>query len=171
MFDKLIDLIIEFIRYFWFWRVIPKNKRGVRIRWGKNPVELKPGFHLILPFEIDHVDACIVEPEWTTSDAVHMTTLDLKTISVGPTVKYRIVDIIAWYYAENDAFSNLHNAMRLATSSELTDCTWDDCMKKSTWTRIKNRIKEKTKNLGIEIEDFGLIDLAVSRIIITTLNQ
>lgn len=170
MFDKLIDLLIEFINYFKFWRVIPKNKRAVRNRLGKRLKELDPGLHFVFPFEIDHVDACVVEPEWTTSDAVHITTLDLKTISVGPTIKYKIVDVIAWYYSENDAFSNLHAAMRLATSSELTDCTWEDCMKKATWTRIKNKIKEKTKDLGIEIQDFGLIDLAVSRIIITTLN-
>ncbi len=41
-------------------------------------------------------------------------------------------------------------------------------MKKTTWTKIKNKIKDKTQGLGIFVEDYGVVDLAQIRIIITT---
>ena len=76
MFDKLIDVLLDFIGYFKFWRVIPLNKRGVKILWGKDPVVMESGFHLIWPFEINHVETCIVEPEWVSTLAIHITTTD-----------------------------------------------------------------------------------------------
>lgn len=171
MFDKLIDVFLEFIGYFKFWRVIPINKMGVKIRMGKNPKELTPGFHWVAPFEIDHVKTCIVKPEWISTMAIHITTKDLKTISVAPTIRYTITDVITWLYEVNDAPSNLHEVVRFCTSDILTDCNWTECMTKPIWTKIKNKIKDKTKDLGVEIEDFGLIDLTISRVIITSINN
>lgn len=169
--DKFIDYIIQFIEYFKFWRVIPTNKMGVRLRLGRNPKALNPGLHFVFPFEIDNVKTWIVKGEWMSTLAIHITTADLKTITVCPTVKYSITDIITWLYEVNDAPTNLHEIVRLSTSEVLTDCAWDECMKKPVWTKIKNKIKDKTRELGINIEDFGLIDLAMSRIIITSVNQ
>lgn len=171
MFDKLIDVLLEFIGYFKFWRVIPIHKQGVRIRWGKSPKVLAPGLHFVIPFEIDNVRTCIIRPEWVSTMAIHITTKDLKTISVAPTLKFNIIDPIAWLYGVNDAPSNLHEVVRLCTSDILTDCEWVECMTKPIWTKIKNKTKDKAKDLGIEIEDFGLIDLALSRIIITSINN
>jgi regulator of protease activity HflC (stomatin/prohibitin superfamily) len=171
MFDKLIDVLLEIIGYFKFWRVIPINKEGVRLRFGKHPKVLKPGLHLVFPFEIDNVKTCVVEPEWVSTLGLHITTLDNQTISIAPAVKYRIIDTIAWLYKANDAATNLHDTSRLATSQMLTDCTWEECKQKSTWTRIKNKIKDRTSELGIEVLDFGLIDITKSRIIITSINQ
>ena len=85
--------------------------------------------------------------------------------------KYTITDPIAWLYGVNEASSNLHEVMRFCTADILTEYSWAECTTKPVWTKIKNRIKDKTKDLGVEIEDFGLIDLAISRIYITSLNQ
>jgi regulator of protease activity HflC (stomatin/prohibitin superfamily) len=175
MFDKLIDIILQFIGLFKFWRVIPVNKKAVRIRWGKNPTELGPGifgsgFHFVWPFEIDHVDTVVYKPEWASSFAIHITTTDNKTIAVGPVLKFTILDAVKWFYEIKSVEEYLHDVVRLCTSDVLTDCTWEECMKKPIWTKIKNKIKERTKEIGIEIEDFGLVDLAIVRIYITSLN-
>ena len=167
MFDKLLEFILQFIGLFKFWRAIPYNKEGVLLRWGRNPKLLKSGLHFIYPFEIDHVKTCIITPDWVATLAVHITTTDFKTATVAPVLKFSIVDSIAWFYKTKDATTNLHDVVRAVTSDILTDCTWDECMKKPIWTKIKNKITSKTQDLGIKVEDFGLIDLAISRIIIT----
>lgn len=167
MFDKLIDFILEFIGYFKFWRVIPVNKKGVKIRMGKNPVELDPGFHFVFPFEIDHIKTVIVKPELVSTMPVHITTKDKITAIVGPVIRYTIKRPVAWLYDVNDAATNLHDAVRFCTADILTDLNWKDCMEKTVWTKIKNKIKDKTDDLGIDIEYFGLIDLATIKIILT----
>lgn len=166
-FEKLFEYILEFIGYFKFWRVIPVNKKGVRTRWGKNPIVLNPGFHLIFPFEIDHTKTVIVTPEIVSTESVHITTIDFKTALVAPLIKYKIVDAVAWIYGVNDAGTNLHDTVRFCTADHLTDLEWNECMDKKEWTKIKNKIKDKTTDLGIEIEYFGLIDLATIKIILT----
>lgn len=168
MFDKLIDVLLQFIGFFKFWRVIPYDKVGVKIRWGKNPEEMEAGFHWVAPFEIDHVEAFVIKPEWNATTVIHVTTKDGKTITCGPILEYRITDVVKWRYEVNDAASNLQSIVRFCVADILTDCDWEECMRKPIWTRIKNKIKERTKDLGIEIDDFGLIDLAISRIIITS---
>ena len=167
MFDKLLEFILQFIGLFKFWRVIPYNKEGVLLRWGRNPKLLKSGLHFIYPFEIDHVKTCIITPDWVATLPVHITTTDFKTATFGPVIKFSIVDSIAWFYKTKSGAENVHDIVRLSTSDILTDCTWDECMKKPIWTKIKNKIATKTQDLGIKVEDFGLIDLAISRIIIT----
>lgn len=167
MFDKLLEFILQFIGLFKFWRVVPFNKEAVRVRWGKNPIVLKAGLHFIYPFEIDHVKTCVITPDWVATLAVHITTTDFKTATVAPVLKFSIVDSIAWFYKTKHGENNLHDVIRLCTSDILTDCTWAECMKKPVWTAIKKKIKEKSEDLGIKVEDFGLIDLAISRIIIT----
>ena len=145
MFDKLIDVLLEFIGYFKFWRVIPINKKGVRIRWGKHPIVLEPGVHFVWPFEIDSVKTAIVESEWMSAYGIHITTIDNVTASIAPTLRYKIIDIITWLYKNKESDINLHDVLRLCSSDVLSDCTWDECMKKPTWTKIKNKIKDKTK--------------------------
>ena len=167
MFDKLLEFILQFIGLFKFWRVIPFNKQAVRTRWGKNPIVLKAGLHFIYPFEIDHTETCIITSDWVATLAIHITTTDFKTATVAPVLKFSIVDSIAWFYKTKNGENNLHDIIRLCTSDILTDCTWAECMKKPVWTAIKKKIKEKSEDLGIKIEDYGLIDLAISRIIIT----
>ena len=165
--DKVIEFLLSIIQVFWFWRVIPINKKGVRLRFGKNPIILDAGFYFVYPFEIDNIKTCVTTPEWGSSESVHITTADYKTITVSPTIKYKIVDAIKWVYAENDAITNLYEIMRVVTVDILSDCNFEDCLKKSTYTRIKNKIKDKSEDLGIEILDFGLTSLSISRIIIT----
>ena len=167
MFDKLLEFILQFIGLFKFWRVIPFNKEAVRTRWGKNPIVLKAGLHFIYPFEIDHTETCTITSDWVATLAIHITTTDFKTATVAPVLKFSIVDSIAWFYKTKNGENNLHDIIRLCTSDVLTDCTWAECMKKPVWTAIKTKIKNKSEDLGVKIEDYGLIDLAISRIIIT----
>lgn len=170
-FEVFFEKFFEFIAFFKFWRVVPYNKRLVRIRWGKNPKVLGPGLHFIWPFEITHTKACMISPDWQSTLSIHLTTKDLKTASFGPMFKYKITDPIAWFYNVTQADNNIHDVVRLCASDILTDCEWKECMTKPVWTKIKNKIKDKTTEFGIEIEEFGLIDFTISRIIITSLNN
>lgn len=168
LFGSLIQFLLEWLMLFKFWRLIPRHKLGVRLRLGTGIKILKPGIHFVLPFELDHVKTVIIKPEWISSTAIHITTADFKTATFGAVLAYRIVDPIKWLYECNDAPNNLHDILRFCTSDILTECNWSDCTKKPVWTKIKNSIKVKAKDLGIEVDDFGLIDLSLSRIIITS---
>lgn len=165
--DKLIEYLLQFIELFKFWVVIPINKRGVRLRLGENPIELKEGFHFIRALGIDKITSHIVTPEWGQSQPVFFTTSDLKTAVVIPCLKYKIVDIIKWTYSENDALSNLYEILQVSTLEILSDCNWDECLRKTTYTKIKNKIKDKADSLGVEVLDFGLNGLSLCKIIIT----
>jgi regulator of protease activity HflC (stomatin/prohibitin superfamily) len=167
MLDIFFTKLFEFIGLFKFWRVIPINKVGVRIRWGKNPIELKPGLHFIWPFEIDNVKTVIIKSEWLSTIAIHITTKDLKTATFGATLEYHITEPIKWLYEANDAATNLNDIVRFCTSDILTECDWVECTKKPIWTKIKNKIKDNASHLGIAIDDYGLIDLALSKLVIT----
>jgi regulator of protease activity HflC (stomatin/prohibitin superfamily) len=169
MFDKLVDVLLEFIGYFKFWRVIPVNKVGVRLRFGVKPIELKPGLHWVWPFEIDNVKTCVVKPEVAATECIHITTTDMKTLTISPFIKYEVTDAIAWMYGANGGDSNLYSYVRFCTSDVITEGTMEDSMKKPVWTKIKGKIKDKTDDLGIKVIDFGLIDLALSRIYVTSL--
>jgi regulator of protease activity HflC (stomatin/prohibitin superfamily) len=166
MFDWLKDIIKELWHYLIPFIVIYQYERGVRMRLGKHATVLYPGFHFKIPF-IDDVHRCNVENETKTTLSIHITTTDEKTVTVTPVIKYKIVNAIKWITEANDANTNLHDITRGIVADYLTDITWAECKKKTTVTKIKNKLNEKIEDLGIIISEVMLTDLCISRVLIT----
>jgi membrane protease subunit HflK len=93
MFDKLVDLLIQFIRIFQFSLVVKPYQLGVRLRFGKFHATLNPGVHLFFPFWIDSV---ILENSVTETMRVKpqsLTTKDGRSLVISAVITFHIEDI------------------------------------------------------------------------------
>lgn len=166
MFDWIKDILKELWHYLIPFVVIYQYERGVRLRFGINAKLLKPGFHFKIPL-IDDVIKCNVENETKTTWAIHVTTIDERTVTSTPVIKYKIIDAVKWITEANDASTNLHDITRGVVADCLTEVTWSECKEKTTATKIKNKLNKKIEDIGVVVSEVMLTDLCISRIIIT----
>jgi regulator of protease activity HflC (stomatin/prohibitin superfamily) len=166
--DLLKWLFEQFYEYLLPFYIIPVFERGVRLRCGVHPKLIKPGLRFKIPF-IDFVHTCIVTVDTMSTHAVHITTKDNKTITVTPVIEYEIDDAVKWLIETNDASTNLHDILRGEVADYLTDIDWQDCIKRTTSTAIKNKVQNRVKDMGVTIRRFILADLCINKVIITSI--
>src|SRR5690348_16421157 len=85
-FEKLIDLVVQFLECFRFCTIIDCYERGVRLRLGKYPKALDPGFHWQAPFFIDRILTENVVPKLHQLPTQSIATADDKQIAMGAVI-------------------------------------------------------------------------------------
>lgn len=166
--------IIEFFKWLWetFERhflpftVIHIYERGIRLVWGKKPKLLQPGFHWKWPFAHE-VFTEVVTPDTICPQAIHITTMDNKTISIEPTVEIEIIDVEKYIIWTNQAESNIRDIVRFVATDYYTDCTWDECKTKTSRTEIKNKLNKRCEEMGVKVNNYIPASMCMSRIYIT----
>lgn len=92
----LAQLLQSVARPFMWWVVIATWEMGVRVRLGKTAHELRPGFHLRIPF-IDRVYVQTTRTRTTSSTGLTVTTRDRKNLTVSLAVEYAVASVLRLY--------------------------------------------------------------------------
>jgi len=168
-FASIKEILVWILMQLKFWVVIEEYEMGVRLRFGRNPKILKPGFHCILPFSIDTIHKDNVQNDTVEIKLPPLTTLDKITILVSAVLKFKIVNIVKHQIYTNEAKSNFKDISGGVIADMITDATWEQCRDKKYWTEIKNKINPKIEDTGIEIEKAWFKGMAICRVIITSI--
>lgn len=92
----LSQLLSAMGRPFMWWVVIATWEMGVRVRLGKTARELRPGFHLRIPF-VDRVYVQTTRTRTITSTGLTVTTRDRKNLTVSLAVEYSLSSMLLLY--------------------------------------------------------------------------
>jgi regulator of protease activity HflC (stomatin/prohibitin superfamily) len=168
-------MIIDFLKFLWDvferhilpFQVIRVYERGVLLTLGKWPKLVNPGLRFKFPF-IQEIFTTPVKPDTLSPKAVHVTTLDGKTITVQPAIEYEIEDAQKWLIDCTDAVTNLNDLVRGYVADHLTDITWEEVVKKSTRTTIKNRLNNKVQDLGCKVNLLMFTEICQNKVILTS---
>lgn len=170
--------MIEFIKYLWEiferhilpFQVVRVYERGLILTFGKNPKIIMPGFVFKIPF-VQEIFTTPIMADTISPKAVHVTTLDGNTITVQAAVEYEIIDAKKWLIDCTDAVTNLHDLIRGFVADHLTDTTWEEAVKKSTRTSIKNQLNKKViDELGCKIRMLMFTEICQNKVILTSLD-
>jgi hypothetical protein len=97
MFDKLVDVILDFIRWFQFWVIIDVEEVGLIYTLGRDTWVIRAdngwfgtGLHLIAPFDIEEVKTVNIQWGWENLSYQSLETNDGKLLIVQVGYKYRL---------------------------------------------------------------------------------
>lgn len=172
MIEWLQKILSDFWGYLMPFVTIDPFEEGVRVRLGKYTKVLKSGTYIFpnkIPF-IDYVYTAVTKPDTKELTPIYITTTDGETIVITPVIGFEITDIHQWLMEANEPHSNLYDIAGMVTADVVTDMTWEEVKKKSTYTKIKNKINSQIEHLGATVNKFGLKNIAKCRIIITKLD-
>jgi len=163
MLESLINFIISLWQWFIPFRVVDQWEMGVILRLGKFKRVAAPGFHWIIPFNVDKLmtAASVVQTHRLNKQSI--TTKEGKQIVVSAVIKFTVTDIRAFLldvFQSGDAIEDVSmGGLRKIIASK----SWDECQHDDLEEELKKAVKAEVKKFGIEVQKVTLPDLACIR--------
>jgi len=162
-FEKIIDLVVQFLEFWRFCTTIDCYERGVRLRFGKYPKALEPGFHLQWPFFIDRVITENVVPKLHQLPTQSIVTKDDKQIAMGAVICYSIRSIEKAVLEVESVNHAVNDACQTAILDMILASTWDEIRAPEFGDALTAKCRKRAWKYGIEIESVRFCELALVR--------
>lgn len=159
MFDKLIEVLLE-----WWSQIIPfyiirDYEEAVLLRFGRFSAVIKPGFHLKIPFFDEVIDQHVVTTTLSL-DAQSLYTKDKLNIVVKGVVKYKIADVKIFLLEVFDAQDALSDMSQSIIKNVIMSMTLDECIDPEIDNTLTKKVRVEARKWGVEIQQVTLTDLA-----------
>ena len=160
MFDRLIDLVIEFIELFQFFVFIDEFEEGVVLRQGKFHRTVGPGLRWIIPLNQEDVITVNVKPEPMYLDLQSLHTKDgyIGNIQVG--VIWRVIDAKVFIIDNEDTENMVALLCSGAVSKSYQASKWTEITDLGYADSLKAPMNRKVRKRGAEIDEVVIQDFA-----------
>ena len=162
MFDRLIDLISNWIEQLLPFFIIKEYEEAVVLRFGKLHRVAKPGFHWRIPFIDDPIQQHVVITTLSLPPQ-SLYTKDKQNIVVKGVIKYRISDIQTFVLEVYDAQDAISDMTQSIIKNIIMDKTMDECIDPEIDHTLAKKARVEAKKWGVEIQQVTLTDLAPIR--------
>ena len=164
MFDKLVDLIVQFIHLFFFTFITMSYQRGVVLRWGKLQRVVGPGRHWIWPFNIEHYMFVNVVPETMTVGPQSLTTKDNKSVVLSTVVTFQIEDVQKFLLDVEGGHQVIEDSTYGMVADFVMKRTWAElCALESLGNELSKAVRRRAKTYGVDILAVQPCDFTASR--------
>jgi regulator of protease activity HflC (stomatin/prohibitin superfamily) len=170
MFDKLIDVLLNFIGLAKFWVIISPAKEAVVCTWGKETRRIDnkngwfgTGFHLKAPLDIEEVYDLSLATRLAELQAQTLVTKDGKAIATGIIVTYRVHDISKAIFSVWDAFSAAQDACQANFAQAVQTTNYDDIRTPAFTDKLTEVCRKQGFKYGFEIESVRIHEFAPTR--------
>lgn len=162
MFDKLIEILIQFWDNLNPVNVINDYQKAVLLRFGKFKRIVEPGLCLTIPF----VDSLMIHHTVVTTinlPSQSIITKDGKACVVKGVVKYKISDIKVFLLDVFDAVDAISDMTQSNIKRIIMENNWEECITNDLDHYITKKAKSEAKQWGIEIIQVTLTDIGQIR--------
>ena len=160
MLDRLIDLLLQWVGFFVPFVVIDDFERAVVLRFGRFHRELDPGFHWIIPFEVERVIADNVVPRTLNLGAQSLTTQDGSQIVLSVVLTARIHDIRKSLLDVENVDTAVQDSCYGEIASVVHQHTWDEMQAEDISDQMLKACRKRAFSYGVEIMRTQVADLA-----------
>jgi regulator of protease activity HflC (stomatin/prohibitin superfamily) len=160
MFDRVIDLLLQWIGFFIPFVVIDQFEEAVVLRFGVMHRKLMPGFHWVIPFEVERVIADNVVPRTMNLGAQSLTTKDGAQIVLGVIITARIHDIAKSVLEVENVDGAVQDSCYAEVARVVHEHTWDEMQAESINDDLLKACRKRAFGYGVEIMRTQLSDLA-----------
>jgi len=162
MFDKLIDLIINWFNYLTPAVIIPNYEEAVLLRNGHFKKVLGPGFHVKIPI-FDEVITQHVVVTTLSLAAQSLYTKDKQNIVVKGVIKYRIADVKTFLLEVFDAQDALADMTQSIIKNIIISSSLEQCIDPEMDNVLTKKVRAESKKWGVDIQQVTLTDIAPIR--------
>lgn len=163
MFDKLVELFIQFIELFQFFFVVRAYERGLVLRFGKFHRLVEPGLHWRWPFRVE-IDLLVnVVPETVTIGPQSLTTKDEQSIIVASVVTYRISDVRTFLLDIEGAHQVIEDSACGTVAQFVLGRTWEELKAVDVNNELTKKVRSLAKRYGVEVLNVQVTDFTRSR--------
>lgn len=162
MFDRLIDLISEWIEKIIPFFIVMEYEEAVVLRFGKFHKVAKPGLHFRIPI-VDEFMTNHVVVTTLSLPPQSLYTKDKQNIVVKGVIKYRIADVQTFLLEVYDAQDALSDMTQSIIKNVVMDKSLEECIDTEIDNLLSKKARVEAKKWGVEIQQVTLTDLAPIR--------
>jgi regulator of protease activity HflC (stomatin/prohibitin superfamily) len=162
MFDRLIDLISDWIEKIIPFFIVMEYEEAVILRFGKFYKVAKPGLHFRIPI-VDEFMTNHVVVTTLSLPPQSLYTKDKQNIVVKGVIKYRIADVQTFLLEVYDAQDALSDMTQSIIKNVVMDKSLEECIDTEIDNLLSKKARVEAKKWGVEIQQVTLTDLAPIR--------
>lgn len=161
MLETILPAIFENVLAIMPFKIIQSYERGVRWRWGKNPIEVGPGLVRRI-WLMESVETTVVVDDVIELPVQSVITKDKKLVCFKACIGYRVVDVVKHqcnvtdFNSSTKAFAMTHLAKRVREQD--LDETEGDLSKLEK--SLQGTLTTRFKDWGTEVFMVGFTDFA-----------
>jgi regulator of protease activity HflC (stomatin/prohibitin superfamily) len=163
MFDKLVDLLVQFIHLFKFWVILTEWEEGFILRWGKFNRMVGPGFHWRLPFNIDNTYYASNNMMTRIVGPQSLTTKDDVSLIVSVVITERVEDVKKFIMECTHGRSIIEDSTYGAVATIIHDRTWNELREIDLARQLEITVRRQAKKYGVDIIQLQLVDFTKSK--------
>jgi len=164
----MLEFFKQYVELFWDYLkpyfLVNHYQEAVLLTNGKYAGTFRPGLYLKFPL-FEYALEANIKPDTLTIAPIPITTLDGETISIGLMIDYHIEPMAKnqprltvtntqkFILENNDSLTNFKDRAAGELSDMIEDMKWEEIRQKPTKTKLKNKIKDYAKDLGITVDD------------------
>jgi regulator of protease activity HflC (stomatin/prohibitin superfamily) len=162
MFDKLIDLLVNWFNYVTPAVIIPNYEQAVLLRNGHFKKVLEPGFHIKLPI-FDEVISQHVVVTTLSLPAQSLYTKDRQNIVVKGVIKYKIADVKVFLLEVFDAQDALADMTQSIIKNIVISLPLEQCIDPEIDNTLTKKVRVEARKWGVDVQQVTLTDIAPIR--------
>jgi regulator of protease activity HflC (stomatin/prohibitin superfamily) len=167
LFDKLVDVLLEFASLFKPFTVVNPCNRAIIVRslpWCKQKIrEVGPGFHWHLPLRLEEAYYLSLATRVEELAAQTLVTKDGRNVAAGVVVTFRVHDIEKAINAVFEPFAAVHDAVQANFAEAVLNTDYADITKPEFADRLTAVCRKKGFTYGFEIDSVRLAEFAPVR--------
>ena len=161
-FDRLIDLIVEFLEFFRFCTIVDAYQQAVVLRLGKYHKILEPGWHFLIPCYIDKALPATVVTNTTKLGSQSLTTKDDKSVVLAAVVTWEVRDIKKYLLSVEGDKEAMEDTAYGSIATYVLSHNWSELITQTAMDEITATVRKKAFKYGIEIQLVQFSDLVVT---------
>jgi regulator of protease activity HflC (stomatin/prohibitin superfamily) len=162
-FEKLIDLLVQWIEALQFCCIVDCYEQGVHLRKGEFLRVVEPGLRFHYPGYYDRIITENIKPCARPLGLQSLLTKDGKTVSINTVITHYIADIRTAVLE----VENVHQAILDSCAGEIgrlvMSSTWEQIIDESFPNRLAIACRRRAKEYGIHIERVQIMELTPAR--------
>jgi regulator of protease activity HflC (stomatin/prohibitin superfamily) len=163
MFDKLVDLLIQFLGLFRFWTIIKDWEMGIMLRLGRFHRMADPGFHWRWPFNIEECYYAPVNMMTRIVGPQSLTTKDGVSLIISVVITEQIEDVKKFLVTANHGRSIVEDCTYGAVATVVHDKTWRELEEMDLARTLEITVRRQAKKYGVDIVQLQLVDFTRSK--------
>lgn len=163
MFDKLVDLIINFISLFKFFRVVRDFEGGIILRLGRFHRMATPGFHWVWPFNVEELFYANTNMLTRVVGPQSLTTRDDTSVVISVVITEKIEDVKKFLIDVTNGHSVIEDATFGAVATLIHNLTWDELRAGDIAHQLEISVRRQARKYGVDIIQLQLVDFTKTK--------
>lgn len=162
-FEKLIDLVVQFLEFFKFCCIVDCYEMGVHLRKGNLLRVVHPGIRFHIPGYVDRIMTESVVTQIFQCATQSLVTKDLKPVALGITIVYEIDDIAKAILEVQDVSTAIRDACLCTAAEQAAMSTWEEMCAPGFSTSLTAACRKLARKYGIKIQSVRVNEIAPLR--------